>query len=477
MLSLGSTLAAAEEPAVRIDESTLISLERAALADPANAYVQKRIEDERKRIHALIEQESAAMVPSSEEESLEVLELTKAVDRQQTIVTTIADRLSEHRADLDLLKAEEEQYYLRPEGAGAPADAFRLTKTHAELLAKKTILEERIGVLEGLLSLQEQRLQTLVREQRLRQFAFLITVGKYLLVLIAVWLFERLARGAILRRIRDSRRRYTVVKVFSFVVYSLAGFWILGVVLSKKPEILASLAIVGAGLAIALQDLVKDLLGWIFILQNGVFSQGDRITVGAVTGEVIDIGLLRTTLLEVGLVPASNLDVLERTGKTLTIPNAFFLTHPVTNHHTTSDFVRAEMRFAITYESNWKKARRILQEILDEITGDYVVREQLQVLERTRMYYIPHRTRGNQVYLDIAADGVECTLRFTVPVGDRRPVVSDITDRVLERFAAEQDIHLAYRTSRVIADPAARKEQDDVSPATLSPQEPLDRKW
>lgn len=446
----------AQEPARKVDETTLRALYERSLTASDNEYLQKRIIEERTGIRSIVEEDLREFTETlPDEEKLGEAELVKALDRQQATIDSLRERLQERRVDLDILLAEERQYYRDPQAqTGASLEPYRLTRSHADLLAKKAILEERIALLESLIPLQEERLGKLQFEQRLQQFSFLISAGKYLLIIILIWFAERTLRTRLLVHIQDSHRRYTLTKVISITTYSLIIIWIIAVTLAKYPNALASLAIVGAGLAIATQNVVKDLLGAIVIFQYRLFSKGDRITVGNVTGEVIDVGILRTLLLEVGLPKEPHVEVLERSGRVLSLPNELFLTSTVYNHNTTSDYMKAEMTFAITFDSNWRRAKKILEDILQEEAGDFAEAERKQHIKRTWMFYIPHRTGGNQVHLNIASDGIECTLRFTVPIGDRRPAISRITDKVLERFNAESDVSLAYKTTRVIANPA-----------------------
>ena len=165
--------------------------------------------------------------------------------------------------------------------------------------------------------------------------------------------------------------------------------------------------------------------------------------------------MLRTLLLEIGLPKDPTAEVLERSGRVLSLPNELFLTSTVHNHNTTSDYMKAEMTFSITFDSDWRKAKKILEDILQEEAGEFAEAERKQHIKRTWMFYIPHRTGGNQVHLNIATDGIECTLRFTVPIGDRRPMITKITDKILERFCRETDVALAYKTTRVIANPGS----------------------
>ncbi len=449
---------------VKIDISRLQLLYEHHIADAEDTFTKQLIADERDAIRDSIEDElNKTISPVLEEEYLDEIELTKAVDRQRKVIAALQERLSDRKVDLQLHTEEEKRYYLQVGTAsGAGLNKFRLTKNYPELLAKKAVFEERIAVLSSLIALQESRLLQLVRYQRLQQFQVAISIGKYLLIILGVLLLERIIRTVLLTRITNVDTRYTATKFFTAFVYVSVFLWILGVLLSKQPSILASLAIVGAGLAIALQDVVKDILGWFIVVQNRLFTRGHRISVGDTTGEVIDFGLLRTVLLEIG-IPKNSSDagaVLERTGKVLSLPNHVYLTKSLTNHTTTSDFVRSEMRITITFESNWRMAQEICKKIIDDITSEFVERDQKQSRYRMQMLYLPHRTAGNQVYIDVASDGVELTLRFTVPIGERRPITSQISDAILQEFSSVKDIDLAYTTQRILMETDSGKSKE-----------------
>jgi len=449
LFAQSTSVQAQESEGKKIDDTRLASLYEAQLQSPDDTFLQKRISDEREDIRNVIEAELNLLVaiPSDEEKIDDSGELSKALDRQRNLIRALQERLRERKIDFDLLVAEEQKFYLQDVVAvstGAIAD-FRTTKSHQGLLAKKAVLEERIILLESLIPHQQERLNRLISDQRRQQFGSLIDLGTYAGIILIIWLIEKIIRRYLLIRITSRSLRYSVIKFFSGGTYTLTILWIFGVVYSKNPGILASFAIVGAGIAIAMQDVIKDIVGWAIIHQGQLFSQGDRISIGNKTGEVIDIGILHTKVLEIGIPPDS---VLEQTGKVLSIPNAKVLTESLNNYHKTSDYVKAEMKFAITFESNWRKAEEILLQIVQEETNQYVERDQRQHAIRTRTMYVPYEPGNAIVFMDIADDGVQFQLRFTVPVGMRRSIVSVLTDRILNAFTADPEIELAYKTTR-----------------------------
>ncbi len=421
------------------------------LQNPDNTNITEQIAAKRELIHSLLDTEAQEELKKITQEEPDISteeSISKGIERQQGLLSLLDERHQEAEVDLDLLRKEEVSLYLKPKEDASKE--FRLTESHAELLAKVAVLEEEIDVLNSLSEFHTTRLQRLQFNQRLEQYGLLITLGKYFAIILVILFVEKAIRKKFISRITKTEYRYAATKLFTTIIYTFTFIWIAGVTFSKNPNLLASIAIVGAGLAIALQDVVKDVVGGIIIFQNRLFTRGNRISFGDITGEVIDSGFLRTTILEIGT--RTGQDALERTGKTLSIPNALFLTQPVTNHNATSDFVRAEMKITITFESDFEKAHQILLDIVNDETVEYTERDEKQVVRRMQLYYFRHATRGNQVYADIAADGVEFTLRFTCPIGERRPVVSRIAIKILQSFAKESSIDLAYTTQRILAE-------------------------
>ncbi len=441
----------------QISDVYLTSLYATKLRNPESSSIQARIDAERARIRALAEAELKASIPSfdatgkpPQTETSSEQAIAGSVESQRSIVNGLETKIQSWNADLSLLR-QEEKMYLTPAaetGSNAPS---RLTKTHQELLAKEAVLEERIAAATPILNLENDRLSKLTQNERLEQFSVFFTIGFYILVLIVIIVVERLLRTILFARISDRNRRYITTKVFAATVYIITIIWLVNRVLSEYPGVLTTLAIIGAGVAFALQETVKDIVGWTLILQKRLFKLGDRIQVGDYIGEVIDISILRTTLLEVGTSGSSSTSrIQDRTGKTFFLPNSLVLSQRILNYNTTSDYMKAEIIVTITYESDWKKAEETAQIILEEETGAFAEKERQQHNRRTRLLYVPYEPGAPRVFLDLAASGIHLVLRFTIPIDEQREVVSRITKKILERFTAAH-IDFAYHTTRSIS--------------------------
>lgn len=435
------------------DERVLIQLYQAQeRRGQPDAYVEKRITEERAKIRTQADKEVRSIVePATKEEATaDQTALPKAIDRQRAVVTALEENLRDRKVDIDLLSDEEKKYYTGTLFGTGAIDELKTTKSYPELKAKKAILEERISALQAGLTLQSDRLSKLTSDQRLEQFDRLFSGTSYVLILLSAVILDRLLRRRIVKRIQEKNRRYIVAKVMSAGIYAVAIFFILGKLLSEHPGALASLAIVGAGIAVALQDIVKDIVGWMIILQRRLFTLGDRISIGTHTGDVVDIGLLRTMMLEVSVTGPFNAH--ERTGKMLVIPNSLILREFVLNYNTTSDFMSVEMKVTVTYQSDWESAEKILHSIVIDETEHFVEKARKQQKKRTALFYTAWEVGNPEVHTDLVDSGVLFTLKFTVPIGGRRDTVTKISKRILEEFALAKNIHLAYQTIQVVSE-------------------------
>jgi small-conductance mechanosensitive channel len=269
----------------------------------------------------------------------------------------------------------------------------------------------------------------------------------FLVVWLALYGLSRLIRRGIDAHIDEIKRRHQLRKIVSY------GFWITlvgaGVILFAERLALADvgtvLGLIAAAVTIALADVVRSLAGWIYINSRRGVEIGSRIQVENLIGDVIDIGLLKTTMLEVGepLVYA-----MQSTGRIVTVPNSVFLNKNVVSSATVNPLVWQEIQVLVTFESDWRRAREIIQEVATELYEEIVpdLRAGFQKLESEYAFRLG--STAPIVYTTIADSGVMLTLRNLTPVRKRRATVDRLSTGILDRFAEEPTIEFAYPTYR-----------------------------
>ena len=270
-------------------------------------------------------------------------------------------------------------------------------------------------------------------------------IAATIIVVFALWLIRLIAVRIINRRIDDEKLQYKWRKNLTYV-FGFLGLFIIGSIWSDGFKSFSTfLGLLSAGLAIALKDPVSDFAGWAFILWRKPFEVGDRIQLGDVKGDVIDVRLFKFTVLEIGNWVHAD----QSTGRVVHVSNHKIFTESLANYTSDFEFIWNEIQVLITFESDWKKAKTILQEIADKHLKDFVQEAERQVKRATKSYLIHYRYLTPIVYTDVKDSGVNLTIRHLTNPRTRRRIGQAIWEDILDRFDEHDNIELAYPTMRI----------------------------
>src|SRR6202049_477223 len=193
----------------------------------------------------------------------------------------------------------------------------------------------------------------------LRQAGSLSLLGKCVAAVVGILFIHatfRVLEQTLPRRFGRADARY---KVRKFVVFSgyLSILLFLAILFEDRLGRLSfALGVVGAGVAVALQDVVASIAGAFSIGFSKLYTVGDRIQIGDIRGDVIDIGLLRTTLMETGNWVGRDL----YNGRIVRIPNSIVLKGSVFNYSQGFQFVWDEIKVVFTTSRHCQLARKML---------------------------------------------------------------------------------------------------------------------
>lgn len=196
-----------------------------------------------------------------------------------------------------------------------------------------------------------------------------------------------------------------------------------------------SIAAVAAALVIATKELIMCVIGSTMRVSGRSFQAGDRIEVAGIRGDVLDIGPLTTTVLEVG--PGQSIH--QRSGRKITLPNSMFLTHAVTNETVASEFVLHVLRVPLREDGDWRASERRLAAIAHEHCAEYVDDAQ-QALADVSLVGVAAQLLNTKpvVYLELPEPGrVELLLRFPAPARRRGRIAQQILRDFLDDPAPE----------------------------------------
>ena len=249
------------------------------------------------------------------------------------------------------------------------------------------------------------------------------------------------------RNVEDDKRRYHARKTISYI-YAVVLFVVIGSIWFRGMTSIGTfLGLASAGLAVALHDTIANMAGFFFIEARKPFRVGDRIEIGGTTGDVIDIRLFQFSVVEVG----NWVDADQSTGRIIHIPNSLALKEPLANSHVGFEYIWNEVPVLVTFESDWKKAKELLLNIARENAENLSLGAQSQIRQAAQKYLIIAGKLTPTVYTDVKESGVNLTIRYLVDPRQRRGTEQKMWEDILDAFAAEPNIDLAYPTTRFYA--------------------------
>ncbi len=267
------------------------------------------------------------------------------------------------------------------------------------------------------------------------------TVFIIFIILLLKWLFNRFVS----EKIDDFKARYRWRKITTYMSFFLAIIFILPMWVKGFSSFVTYLGLSTAGLAIALRDLLASIIGWVFIIWKRPFKIGDRIEIDGTAGDVIDIRLFQFTIVEIG----NWVEADQSTGRVVHIPNNKVLLEDVANYTMGFSFIWNEIPVLITFESDWQRAKEILVNIAEEQSGDMKELARRRIQEASKKFLIFYENLSPIVYTRVKDSGILLTIRYLCEPKKKRSTESQIWEEVLNYFAEEKDIEIAYPTNRI----------------------------
>lgn len=266
-----------------------------------------------------------------------------------------------------------------------------------------------------------------------------------LFIVLILLLIRMLARRIITRRVSNVKEAYRWRRAMNYAI-GILGFLLIGRVwFAFLSDIGTFLGLVSAGLAIAFQDPLVNLAGWLFIMARRPYQVGDRIEVDGRLGDVIDIRLFQTYMLECG----NWVDSDQTTGRIILMPNGKVFKTPIVNSTYGFQHIWDEVRVLITFESDWKKAKEILEHIADTEAQPLSAGAQDGIRRAASKHLIFFNKLTPIVYTDVKDSGVQFSLRYLTLPRQRRGAYQRIWEAILEAFGQEPSIDFAYPSLRV----------------------------
>jgi small-conductance mechanosensitive channel len=276
------------------------------------------------------------------------------------------------------------------------------------------------------------------------------TVGKLATAAVAVavvFILVRIAQRSISRHVGDVDTRYKTRKFITILGYATTIVVIATVYSDRLGGFTVAFGVAGAGIAFALQEVITSVAGWVAISMGGFFKPGDRVQLGGIKGDVIDVSILRTTLMEIGEWVAADL----YTGRIVRITNSFVFKEPVFNYSGDFPFLWDEITLPVKYGSNWTLARTMLRNVVNELLTEYAAQVKQSWVNMVRQYRVEDANVEPMITLRATDNWIEFTVRYVVDYRKRRWMRDYLFTRILEEIdKSDNQIRLASATFEVV---------------------------
>lgn len=264
--------------------------------------------------------------------------------------------------------------------------------------------------------------------------SFLIRIGSLVLIIVAVFAMGAAWRRAILRYVQETRRRYQFLLFRKVVIWIAVGAIIAFTFITELGSVATFAGLLTAGLAVALQNVILSVAGYFFLIGKYGIRVGDRVQIAGVTGEVVDIGIVRFHLLELG----SGGEDAQPSGRVVAFSNSIVFQpgSTVFRQIPGTSFVWHEISLTFSPEGNYRMIQERVTNAVNAALKDHSdelerqMRHMEQTLNSISSIELRPRTR-----LHMTASGIEVTVRF--PVGLQN--AADIDDRVMREIYAAID--------------------------------------
>ncbi len=256
-----------------------------------------------------------------------------------------------------------------------------------------------------------------------------------------VLILGEIGKRTIFRYVHEPHRRYQFL-LLRKIALAVAITIIVGLGFASQLNSAVTYAgLLTAGIAVALQNVIVAVVGYFFLIGRYGIRVGDRVQISGVTGEVVDIGLVRMQVMELGGSAADT-----PTGRVVAFSNSvvFQPTAGIFRQIPGTDFVWHEVSLTLAPDSDFKAVRERLLNAVESVLADYdeELERQNRAMERNLLGVADGVLKPN-VQLRLTTSGLEALVRFPVDLRHAGEIDERVTRELLKAVEQEPKLKMA----------------------------------
>ena len=293
----------------------------------------------------------------------------------------------------------------------------------------------------------------------------LLMIALIVIVTVIGWLIRQLLKLSIGSR-GGTRFHFWAKQAVSLVLALVILFGVASIWFDSPARLATAIGLVGAGIAFALQRVITAVAGYFVILRGKTFNVGDRIVMGGVRGDVINLSFMQTQIMEMGQPPSVDpqtdpamwVHSRQFTGRIVTVTNDKIFDEPVYNYTHEFPYIWDEIRLPIRYQDDRAKAETILLKAAQRhaVTEARIGDDEVKRLHER--FGINVGEIDPRVYWRITDNWLELTVRFLAPDHGIRAMKDAMSREILAKLD-EAKIGVASGTYAIVELPPIRIER------------------
>lgn len=253
-----------------------------------------------------------------------------------------------------------------------------------------------------------------------------------ILNIVIIFTLVHFAQAIFAKKIDDKDVRYKTRKALSLLGYFLAIAVTLAIFSEQMTNLTVIIGALSVGIGFAMRELIQSLIGWIAVSFWSLYKPGQRIQMGGIMGDVIDISPLTTTVMECGGWVKGDL----YNGRLVRLSNSLVFKDPIFNYTADFPFLWDEIVIPVRTDSDHRQARSII-ETAGLSTLIQISEDSKNAWETFARHYRVEDARLDPITtMAFDANWIEFTLRYVVDYRLRRSTKDKLFSTILNQFEA-----------------------------------------
>jgi len=257
-----------------------------------------------------------------------------------------------------------------------------------------------------------------------------------LLALAAVYIANRIIERLFTGMTAENKRVDTLRSVVKFAAQAVGALVILFVIFGMPTQATTVLGLAGAGLTVALKDFIVAFFGWFILMGRNGIRVGDWVEINGVGGEVVEVGLLKTVLLETG----NWTDSSHPTGRRVSFVNSFAIEGHFFNFTTSGQWMWDELNVLIPPGQDPYPVIDGIQKLVEQETAKNAGKAEAEWQEATTKYRARTLSALPGIYVQPTAAGIEVRIRYITRAYERHEARKRLYEAVVEMLHGKREM-------------------------------------